>query len=1139
MKRFQSFIILILAVAMLLTSCTDANAKIDETNKFLLEDYSQFILPSDQINETLLSNYNNIVSFSEAEQNAINKYKNKKLIIGVPVDNHYTSKIDNEYLGTSYYSALQLEKDLGLDFEFVFATPDKIVENLDAFDIVANKSSSSLQLLFEKPYSYTENYLSDPYMSVPYAVYSKNVNVSSINIYAVLPGKTGILYPRMDSQHLKDGNIKSQAYPNLKQDSNINELMNENLDFLIVPETTDIERYGYKEIPFSNYPYETLSSFLLVKSKFDQDFVDAVNKTINATKEENLTKYSERLELLKLSKGYFFTDEEKEFIDTTDVIKTKYMSSMYPYSFYDFSNKLYNGKLVSLLSRVSAVTGLEFVNVSTSNFTTSSELIANTYNGDIDLAVGVEDVLDRRHYMKFSNNLFNDDQIFIGYKDIIKDNSDVYALRVGTISNTYMDVYLSDYYTSKDFFKYDTVEAGYQALVSGDIDALATTKSTYYYLVNSYNDYKLKNIFYSGYHADARFGTPRTKDGLLLMSIIDKVSSRVDINEIVNANYPLSEIDTVGSYRTMLYMRMLVLLLLAIVFVSIYSYDKVRKVKKRNINFRALNKKLNAAFKVANFGILTSKIDSDFFVLSESIIDLLGIHDEDTFAQDSDKCIFYRDLIDNYLVFTETDTTQFNYLLSAIKDPQHTEFISQVKVKYARNENNILYFDTITTLEDKVSDNIIVIMKDATKDALFEQYEKSIENSDALTEAKNRATAYKMDLKKYFGKTVAYIGLDNFSQVNNTYGHRKGDDTLSQIVQILNKYEHTTDVYRMNGDEFYITLDQFSDEIANDVLTLLKQKISFNNYDITLSASIGFFTIPDDKSLTTDEIVNITNYAMLQAKNDGKDRFVVVDEKMLEDFRQTNMLDSLLKRAIIDGDIIPYFQPYYNNLTDKIVGYETLMRWRTDDGILSPFLFLSIAIKSGDIYDIDLLMFKHSALFLKELQDAGLADKDFVVSSNFTPITLIQVDPVSLVEIVKEIGVSPSNMTIEITEQLFASDKAFEHVRVLKQFGFNIALDDFSVGHSSMSYLKRLSVDVLKIDKSLLDDTNNKTNLEIFKTVVNLGKSLNAKIISEGVETSEMVKVLKEANVHIGQGYYYARPADKEKIYDYIKEING
>ncbi len=129
-------------------------------------------------------------------------------------------------------------------------------------------------------------------------------------------------------------------------------------------------------------------------------------------------------------------------------------------------------------------------------------------------------------------------------------------------------------------------------------------------------------------------------------------------------------------------------------------------------------------------------------------------------------------------------------------------------------------------------------------------------------------------------------------------------------------------------------------------------------------------------------------------------------------------------------------------------------------------------------------------------------------------------------------------MTIEFTVQLFSSDKAFEHIKLLKQYGFNIALDDFSVGHSSMAYLKRLSVDVLKIDKSLLDDTNNRTNLEIFKTVVNLGRSLNAKIISEGVETKEEVEVLFDSKVKIGQGYYFARPASIDVIHKFIKERN-
>lgn len=1145
MRRSKFYILIILICTIVLSSCTDPNAKADETNKFLFEDYSQYILNPNEINNILLDQYSNPVTFTEEEQAAINKYKNTTLTIGIPTDVDYLTIIDNNYIGINYYTALQLEKDLGLKFEYIFAPAQELLNISNELDIVTGGNDSVLSELFNSPNYESYGYVTDPYFSMNYSGYSKSLNISSTNIREALQYKTAIFMPFAESKIINDNNLTSDFFPHLAQTNDYSKLINNpEYEFLILPENSVAPKYGYNKIDFTSYTYTMLSSFIINENKFDNAFVNAVNKTINPLKEQNLDLYHARVELLKLTNGYFFTPEEKEYLSTNPTINTKLLSNLYPFTFYDKNTNLYNGQLVTILNRIEDITSIDINILHPGKDVTVSEMMSNLYNDDIDLGVGLQDSFDRMFYTYFSNQIFIDESAIIGYKDSLKESTDIYNYNVGVVSNSYIEHLATNTYPSKDFVKYLSDEQAYEDLASGKIDYFITSNSMYYYLVNKYSDFELKNVYTINLSSSPRFATPRNEEGKILINIINKCIPRIELDQVINTNYPLSEIDTVGTYRNILFLRILGSCIFALAIVVIYMLIQAKRFKTKNNDILALNATLDSAFRVAKLGISRHKLGTDYIVLTEGNIALMGLQDEDVFINDdTEKCATFETLVNNYYTENPVDTLfgSVPMIINAIKDiteSESKEYSFQVAVKYAKNPQNIIYFDTIVKVDESNPEWINIVSSDITKEVLFQRYEQSIISSDNMTNAKSRSSAYKIDILSHLGKTVAYIDLDNFNLINITYGHSKGNSTLADIANILLNYKHSSEVYRMNGDEFFITLDKFSDDIAIELSELLKQKIEFNNHEINISASIGFFKLIDAENLTIDEVVNISNFAMTKAKENGKNRYVVVDDKMFEDYKRANMLDSLLKNAISDGEIIPYFQPYVDVFSDKVVGYETLMRWKTSDGVLSPFLFLSIAIKSGDIYDIDLLMFKQAALFLKRLQDEGLADETFVASSNFTPITLVRVKPDELVRIVNEIGVHPKNMTIEVTEQLFASDKAFEHIKLLKSKGFSIALDDFSVGHSSMSYLKRLSVDVLKIDKTLIDDTNDSTNLEIYKTVVNLGKSLNAKIVSEGVETSEQVAVLKDCKVHIAQGYYYTKPNDINSTHKFIKEKN-
>ncbi len=1141
MKRLNIAILMFLILSFSLTSCVDRDKKIDETSKFLNENYEEFILPIDQVNEIHIDKYNNTFTLTEQEQAAVDAVKDTPLKVAIPIVPGYLDEVNGEYVGINIFAAMQLEKDLELNFEYYFLPPEEIYPNADNFDIIVGKSYSTLMRLYDVP---TEKYLSvsNPYTSISYACFVKDFPASDINLGIALSGKTGIQLPYEQSAAVTKSGQTPTKFPNVIQSNDLNTLMSSGADFLILPENSSAPKYGYERLIFKNYAYE-INSCYVFKNGTDTNFINAVNKTITPYKEKTLNEYKNSTDLIKCAEGYYFTDEEIAYLEAHQSVPiiTKYRTSSYPVSFYDKENNAPNGKLILLLNRVSAVTGLDFQIINYDTEATISEMLANLYNDDIDLAVGVQDAYDRSFYIEYSNTTIPDYYTYVGYKDTIKSSSDIYNYKIGAVEGSAMDLYLRDKYPTKQIVKYPDIHSAYAGLKNGDVDYIGTPSNSYYYLVNYYNDFYLKIIYTSDLPADLKYAAPKTDEGAILISIIDKVVPRVNPDQIKNINYPLTEVDTVGAYRNIIFYRIFLTIILFLIMLGLYVYYELNRAKKINLNIRSLNNKLHTAFKVSNFSIISFNIEDEFVTIDEALPDILGLDEADIFKFDDNCCIYIETLLNDYFI-SEESSKLYDTLDGAIKDivaGKKKEFQTAFGYKYKKDPSEIKYVEAIITSEETHNGHqIVFIMRDATKEALYEKYEQAVSAHSMSTEAKSRISAFKVEVAKYIGNTVAYINIDNFNQVNNVYGHRKGDATIERIIKLILEYDYTVDLYKMNGDEFFVVLSDFNETIAEDFLSIFREDINLNNHTISITASIGYFSIKSSENITNDEIVNISNFAMLQAKLNGKDKYVVVSEQMLQDYKQANKLDALLKTAIANGDIIPYYQPYYNVVQNKIVGYETLMRWKTNDGILSPFLFLSIAIKSGDIYEIDILMFKHSALFLKQLQVEGLADEHFVASSNFTPITLVQVNPLDLVKIVTDIGVSPKNMTIEVTEQLFASDIAFDHIKALKSYGFNIALDDFSVGHSSMAYLKRLSVDVLKLDKTLLEGTSNKTNLDIYKTVVSLGKSLNAKIISEGVETEQELKVLKDAQVTIGQGYFFSRPNDKETIFEYIKEIN-
>lgn len=1145
MKPIKTSILILFVIVIFLTIYyTISKTPSTETSDLILSDFSTSIYSADEINDVFLDSYENVVNFTADELSSIEKYKNDKLKVGIPISPSFLNIIDGKYVGINEYTVLQLEKDLGIEFTHVYDTTANLYEMLDKgeIDFISGKNDTDIIRYIANTSKLKNSDQSKTYFSTNYAIYSKHKKNNVNNVSIILNSKTGVFLPYYEYiNYLETQNHDSAKFQNDYVPSNdIDTLIfDDSLEYLLLPDNVYAPKYGFNQNSISDIGYTITSSFMYNRSSVNASFISAVDKTINVFKEENINEYRNGVETLKCTKGYFYTDEEIEYLKSNPTIKTEILSNNYPFSYFDEEIGKYNGKLVVILNRISSVTGLNFAIDEKSARPTLAEILQNLYSKNSDLAVGITETFNRKFYTVFSNDIYPESAILIGYDDYPTEIKDIYEAKIGVIQNSLLDEYFTTIMPTKDIYRYDGMVPAYAALQNNEIQYVASAENDLYYLINAKKDFNLKSAYRLDLTINPKFAVSDTNENDILINIIDKTLPRVDLSTVLNNKYVLTQIDSVGAYKNFLYLKIFMVSSFILIIVGIYFSIELKKSREKERNIIELNSQLNSVFLIAEFGIWSYRLDSDYIILNDVLINLFGIDENDLIIENDEKRLtlstFYKKYMDR-----DVSLTPFADIVNLLSTKQLDQFRYTYKIYYCGDKSKIKYFDFLMRLDQNTPGVIFCVAKDNTKDMLYDKYESRVSATDSLTEARNRNAIYQLDVSKYLGKTVVYLDLDDFNQINNTYGHQMGDAVLNDVVSILEAYPHISEIYRMSGDEFFIILDEFNTAIAEEMVNLIRIPVRFNNYELTITCSVGIFTLKEEYGLTVEEMVNISNYAMSLAKSKGKSSYVVVDNNMFSEYRERNRLDSLLKSAINNGEIIPFFQPYIDISTKQVVGYETLMRWKTDGKILSPFSFLSIAVKSGLIYDIDLLMFIESLKFLKHLQNLGLADQNFIASSNFTSITLLRLKPSMLVDIANEIGISPKNVTIEITEQLFVDDDAFVQVSQLKRQGFKIALDDFSVGHSSMSYLKKFNVDVLKIDKSLLDDsTSSDTNLEIFRTVVNLGKSLNAKIVSEGVETINDEKVLIDTAVNIGQGYFYSKPCDKDTFVKFIEDLNA
>jgi diguanylate cyclase (GGDEF)-like protein len=386
--------------------------------------------------------------------------------------------------------------------------------------------------------------------------------------------------------------------------------------------------------------------------------------------------------------------------------------------------------------------------------------------------------------------------------------------------------------------------------------------------------------------------------------------------------------------------------------------------------------------------------------------------------------------------------------------------------------------------------------------------------------------------------TLMVLDLDRFKEVNDTFGHGIGDQVLVQVARrVVNSVRNGDAVDRLGGDEFAIVLasgpGDHVDVLARRVLAALELPLAMNTTTVAVAASIGIATA--GLGDTADELLRNADLAMYAAKAAGGNGYALYQPYMHTAIAERVRVENGLQTAWLTGDLLVHYQPIVDLADGRMVSVEALARWRHPDGdVIPPAVFIPIAERTGLIIPIGARVLNEACQQLATWQREYGDVADITMSVNLSPRQLFADDLVEIVaEAIRSASIEPQRLILEVTETAVVDDMpgAIRILSRLKALGVGMAIDDFGVGASSLARLRRLPVDIVKIDKSLVDHVpDGHVASDLLDAIVGMVRALQLKTIIEGVERADQAKHLREAGYDLAQGFYYARPMDAEAI---------
>jgi diguanylate cyclase (GGDEF)-like protein len=548
---------------------------------------------------------------------------------------------------------------------------------------------------------------------------------------------------------------------------------------------------------------------------------------------------------------------------------------------------------------------------------------------------------------------------------------------------------------------------------------------------------------------------------------------------------------------------------------------------------------LKDAQRMAKVGSWDYNVDDNLLVLSDEYYRILGLKQSTPISWDDFLALICED--DYNRVIKE--------IQNAIKNG------SQFELEYAIVLHNakILHIRSSGKVRKKqnASMKITGISMDITNEIQNKRTIEKLAYFDALTGLANR-TLLRDRMHKAIQNAkraenmlaVIFLDLDHFKLINDTLGHSVGDDLLIFISDLLKKQIREVDTLaRLGGDEFVILLPSIKTPddahlVASKIQKVLEHKHNIGTHNLYITSSIGVSIYPQHGE-NSEELIRNADTAMYEAKNGGRNMYKVYSNDMGDFVDKQLHLEQDLTAAIKNKrEIEVFYQVKIDAKTKMITGAEALVRWRhPTKGLIYPDSFIYMAESTGLMLELGNIIIQESIMHIRDLNALGFDNIKIAIN-----LSARQFQDSNLVAFVASLldfyDVNPSQIEFEITESISMSNmiSTLKILTELKELGVSIAIDDFGTGHSSLAYLKKFPIDILKIDKSfVMDIIEDEEDRVITQTIINMAHSLGMKTVAEGVETQAHVNMLCNMDCDLLQGYFYSRPIAKDEFVAFIK----
>lgn len=507
-----------------------------------------------------------------------------------------------------------------------------------------------------------------------------------------------------------------------------------------------------------------------------------------------------------------------------------------------------------------------------------------------------------------------------------------------------------------------------------------------------------------------------------------------------------------------------------------------------------------------------------------------------------------------------------NLLDLIIPEPMHAAVTSGVKamietgqpipsselVLKRKNQQPVTVFSSHTLIDlPGKKPQFFCIDIDLTEQKKQEQRVAYLADFDALTDLPNRQS-FVRQLSQVLERSsrrpqlvaVIVLDVDHFKNINDSYGHAIGDELLQQVSQALGRLLRPSDyLARLGGDEFAALIEGIEQpedaaRVADKLLNCIHRVWTLSNdVDVKLSASAGISLFPLHEQ-TADSLLQGADSALYKAKSEGRNTSAYYSDGMTQSARERLTLESRLRNAIVEQQLSLHYQPQIDLSSGRIVGAEALLRWYDpDEGFIAPSRFIPIAESSGLIHEIGLWVIEQSCrqgvLWLQQ----GLPPLTIAVNVSAHQFQRNELQQ-QIADTLLSSGFPAEQLELEMTESALMTqhERAVGMLSSLKSLGIRLAIDDFGTGYSSLAYLKSFPIDVLKIDKSFIDQLpEHQQDAEICKAIVTLAHTLGFDVLAEGVELAAQQLYLQQIGCDCYQGYYYSKPLPASEFSELLK----